>query len=92
MERMASGLREAIALLLTLVWGLSLCVGALGQSGTSSVQGTVLDPQKRVVTGATVSLTNAERKFLGAQKSSEDGRYINGRFNRLKVRRRVSKS
>src|SRR4026209_1952709 len=76
MPKTASGRREAISLLLALICVLSLSVGALGQSGTSSVHGTVSDPQKQVVSGATVSLINAERNFLRTQKSNESGGYL----------------
>lgn len=76
MERMVSGLRQLISLLLASVLVLSFSAGAMAQSGTSSVHGTVLDPQKRVVTGATVSLTNAERNFLRTQKSNASGGYL----------------
>jgi hypothetical protein len=68
--------RPSISLLFTFVMVLSLCAGALGQSGTSSVHGTVLDPQGQVITGATVSLTNSERSFLRTQKSNASGGYL----------------
>src|SRR5262245_16900453 len=45
------------------------------QSGTSSVHGTVLDPQGRAITDATVSLTNTERSFVRTQKSNASGGY-----------------
>jgi Carboxypeptidase regulatory-like domain len=68
--------RMALILLLTAwIWALSFPVNALGQSGTSSVHGTVLDPQGQVITGASVSLTNEERNFLRTQKSNESGGY-----------------
>ena len=76
MERTVSGLRQAISLLLASAWVLSFSTSALGQSGTSSVHGTVLDPQKEVVSEATVSLINAERNFLRTQKSNESGGYL----------------
>jgi hypothetical protein len=64
------------SLLLPLAWILFLSAGAWAQSGTSSVHGTVLDPQGRVVTGATVSLTSAERNFFRTQKSNASGGYL----------------
>jgi hypothetical protein len=76
MERMVLGRKRLNILRLASVWILSLCAGALAQSGTSSVHGTVLDPQGRAVTGAMVSLTNAERNFLRTQKSNTSGSYL----------------
>jgi hypothetical protein len=76
MERMVLGRKRLSSLWLASVWILSLCAGVLAQSGTSSVHGTVLDPQGRVVTGAVVSLTNAERNFLRTQKSNASGSYL----------------
>ena len=80
MERTVPGLRQAISLLLASVWVLCFCNSSWGQSGTSSVHGTVLDPQKKVVSGATVSLTNSERNFLRTQKSNpKRGISVHGR-------------
>lgn len=76
MESTVFGLRQAMSLLLASIWVLSFCAASLGQSGTSSVHGTVLDPQKKVVTGAIVSLTNAERSFVRSQKSNASGGYL----------------
>jgi len=36
---------------------------ALAQTGSSSVRGSVLDPQDRPVAGVTLTLTNVERNF-----------------------------
>ena len=55
-----------------------LCIGsmtAVGQS-TSSVRGTVIDPNKQVVSGATVTLTNTETNTTRTQQTSESGIYV----------------
>ena len=51
------------------------CGSVLAQSGTSSVSGTVVDPQGNLVAGATVTLTNAQKKFTRTQTTSEDGNF-----------------
>src|SRR5689334_20238230 len=47
----------------------------LSQTGTSSIRGTVSDPQARVVSGATVTLTNVATNATRTTKSSESGDY-----------------
>ncbi len=47
---------------------------ALSQ-GTSSINGTVKDPQGNLIAGAAVTLTNAERNFNRTQTSSDSGRF-----------------
>src|SRR5215217_8258408 len=59
-------------LLLLSIWGMT----ALGQSGTSSVRGTVVDPQSKVVSGATVTLTNTETNTARNQQTSESGVFV----------------
>jgi hypothetical protein len=49
---------------------------AYAQAGTSTVQGTVKDPQGNVVAGATVNLLNAEKNFARTQTTSQEGRYV----------------
>ena len=48
---------------------------AYAQTGRSTVKGTVKDPQGNVVSGATVTLTNAERSFSRNQ-TTDNGTYI----------------
>jgi len=55
-----------------------LCIGsmtAFGQS-TSSVRGTVIDPNGQVVSGAAVTLTNTETNTTRTQQTSESGIYV----------------
>jgi len=49
---------------------------ALGQSSTSSVRGTVGDPQGKVVSGATVTLTNTETNAARNTTTSDSGTYV----------------
>src|SRR5215467_14155313 len=46
-----------------------------GQTGTSSITGTVTDQQERVVSGATLTLTNTATGALREAKSNEAGIY-----------------
>ena len=47
----------------------------MAQSGTSSVSGSVVDPQNNLVAGATVTLTNAEKNFARTQAVGADGHF-----------------
>ena len=47
-----------------------------GQTGTSSVRGTVVDPQGKVVSGATVTLTNTETNTSRNQQTTESGVFV----------------
>ncbi len=46
------------------------------QSGTTSVGGTVFDQQGKVVFGATVTLTNAEKGFTRTATTGDNGTFI----------------
>ena len=59
-----------------LVGILSLCAVSYAQTGSSSVRGTVRDPQGNLVSGATVTITDVERNFSRTQTTSEDGTYV----------------
>jgi hypothetical protein len=48
---------------------------AFGQTGTSTVNGTVADPQGNVVPGASVTLTNVSRNFTRTQRTGDTGRF-----------------
>ncbi|MDX6288636.1 MAG: hypothetical protein QOH42_435, partial [Blastocatellia bacterium] len=48
---------------------------ALGQTGTSTVNGAVTDQQGNVVPGASVTLTNASRNFTRTQRTNDAGRF-----------------
>ena len=51
-------------------------VTALGQTGTSSVRGTVVDPTGKLVSGASVTLTNTETNASRTQTTSDSGVYV----------------
>src|SRR5438105_4001108 len=63
------------ALVVVFVFGVG-CLSALGQSGTSTIRGTVTDPQGNVVAGATVTLSNAEKSFSRAVVTNSEGGYV----------------
>src|SRR5215218_7805861 len=46
---------------------------AFGQTGTSSVRGTIVDPLGKVVSGATVTLTNTETNTSRTQTTTDSG-------------------
>ena len=46
------------------------------QSGTTSVSGTVFDRQKQLISGATVTLTNAEKGFTRTATTNDNGAFL----------------
>jgi hypothetical protein len=54
---------------------LACCITGMAQSSTSSVNGTVTDPQGNVVAGATVTLTNAQKNFTRTQTTTDGGSF-----------------
>ena len=64
-----------IRLLLCALLQLLVSQALLAQTGSSSVRGTVLDPQDRPVAGVTLTLTNVERNFTRTQTTNEEGSY-----------------
>jgi hypothetical protein len=63
------------ALLAALLLGLGLTPGALAQSFTASVRGTVMDAQGAAVTDADVTITNSDTSYSRSEKSDKDGNY-----------------
>jgi len=61
------------AILFSLVLGVSL---ALSQTGTSSIRGTITDPQSRPVAAANVTLTNVATNAKRNMKSTDAGEYV----------------
>jgi hypothetical protein len=55
---------------------LASCAAALAQSGTSSVRGTVTDPQGNAVAGAAVTLVSAGTGVSRAATTGEAGAYV----------------
>ncbi|HEU4507236.1 MAG TPA: carboxypeptidase-like regulatory domain-containing protein [Pyrinomonadaceae bacterium] len=62
----------SVALLLLML----VAVSGHAQSGSSTVQGTVKDPQGNLVSGATVTLTDPAKNFTRTQQTNADGAYI----------------
>ncbi len=62
--------------LVSLIAILIVSSASFAQTGTSSVRGTVKDPQGNVVAGATVTLTNPEKNFSRTQTTTQDGGYV----------------
>ncbi|MDT5060096.1 MAG: hypothetical protein QOH63_555 [Acidobacteriota bacterium] len=71
-ERLLSSWLQILLCGLLLLLG---CHNVLAQTGTSSVRGTILDPQGGAVAGATVTLTNTEKNFTRSQVTNEEGVY-----------------
>lgn len=66
----------ALSLLCAVLFPLLISSGSvLAQTGTSSVRGTVSDPQGNTVAGATVTLTSTETNTARTQTTSESGVY-----------------
>ncbi len=65
----------AMILLSVLLCIQTLGGAALAQTGSSSISGTVLDPQGQAVGGATVMLTSNETNAVRTQTSKEDGSF-----------------
>jgi hypothetical protein len=67
-QRVKRGLTALLCVLLA-------CGSVVAQGGTSSVTGTVLDPQGKAVAGATVKLINLQKNFTRTQTTNEEGGY-----------------
>lgn len=59
-----------------IVVSLLLCLNAFAQTGTSSIRGTVSDPQGNPIAGASVSLKGASKGFSKASTTNENGQYV----------------
>jgi hypothetical protein len=75
MTYQASLLKRVTCLLGVLVLSLMMGQSVLAQTGSSSVRGTVVDPQGGAVAGATVTLRNDEKNFSRTQTTNENGGY-----------------
>lgn len=51
-------------------------LNAGAQTGTSSIRGTVTDPQGKVIAGANVTLKSEEKNFSRSQVTNDDGQYV----------------
>jgi hypothetical protein len=68
--------RGAVALLHALLLVLFISVAAAAQTGTATIRGAVRDPQGNAITGASVTLTNAEKNFSRVQSTNAEGGYV----------------
>ena len=66
---------KRIFLLLAVFVLLAVSVPSLAQTGTSSVRGTVKDPQGNVVVGAAVTLSNSETNFSRTATTADNGQF-----------------
>lgn len=55
---------------------LMLSGSVFAQTGTSSVRGTVLDPDKKAMVGATVTLTSLDTNVVRTQVTNESGTFV----------------
>ncbi|HSB75443.1 MAG TPA: TonB-dependent receptor, partial [Terriglobales bacterium] len=60
---------------LTLAFVMFLAAALLAQTGTSTIRGTITDPQGRVVPGASVTLTNLSTNAARTTQSTDTGAY-----------------
>ena len=73
MPRTSIRLGAIVAFLICTILGTSF---ALAQTGTSSVRGTVTDPQRRPVAGASVTLINVATNGKRAMETTSNGEYV----------------
>lgn len=66
-------LRLICSLLVLLGFG---TMSAFGQTGTSSVRGTIVDPTGKLVSGASVTLTNTETNTSRNQTTADSGSFV----------------
>src|SRR6266478_5538905 len=67
---------KRISLVLVAAFVLALvAVAVQAQAGSSSVRGTVKDPQGNVVAGATVTLANPETNFTRSGTTTDNGQF-----------------
>ena len=67
--------RRTVLILSALLVVVACSITVFAQQGTSTIRGTVKDPQDNVVAGATVTLTNAEKSFSRTQTTNQSGGY-----------------
>jgi len=64
-----------LSVLCGILFTLACCSSVMAQSSSSSIHGTVTDPQGNVVAGATVTLTNAQKNFSRTQTTTDGGSF-----------------
>jgi len=74
--RRKSLLARSLSLSLGILFLMSFaCLTIFGQAGTSTVRGTVTDPQGNVVAGATITLTDTNKNSSRTATSEDNGAY-----------------
>jgi hypothetical protein len=66
---------KRIPLLLAASFLLAFATGAIAQTGSSSVRGTVKDPQGNIVVGATATLSNPATSYSRTSTSNDSGQF-----------------
>ena len=75
MKIQSPGYGRLLVVLCGILFTLACCSGVMAQSSSSSIHGTVTDPQGNVVAGATVTLTNAQKNFSRTQTTTDAGSF-----------------
>ena len=75
MKRQISRNGRVLAVLCGILFSLACCGSVVAQSSSSSIHGTVTDPQGNVVAGATITLTNSEKNFSRTQTTTDAGSF-----------------
>lgn len=75
MKRQISRTSSIISVWCGVLLFLACCGGVMAQSGTSSVTGTVIDPQGKLIAGASVTLSNADKNFTRTQTTTDGGTF-----------------
>ncbi|HZJ43641.1 MAG TPA: carboxypeptidase-like regulatory domain-containing protein [Pyrinomonadaceae bacterium] len=76
MKNFGSLIRKGLLLFSALSLLFLVVSTALAQAGSSSLRGTVTDLQGRAVSGANVTLSNAQKNFSRTQVTNENGNYV----------------
>ncbi|HEV7904371.1 MAG TPA: TonB-dependent receptor, partial [Pyrinomonadaceae bacterium] len=76
MKAQISNRSRAALALCGLFLSLLIAGSASAQSGTSTVRGTVTDPQDNVIAGATITLTNTETNTSRTQTTTDNGAFV----------------
>src|ERR1700730_2483867 len=75
MKIQSFGYGRLLAVLCGILFTLACFNAVMAQSSSSSIHGTVTDPQGNVVAGATVTLTNAQKNFSRTQTTTDAGSF-----------------
>ena len=68
--------KKISSLLVGLILSLFFCSNLIGQSGTSTLRGTVTNQQGEIVAGANVTIKSDSKNFTRTQISNADGQFV----------------